>query len=166
MGVPKITNIGGCINDGSVALISLPEAQKLYLYYLLTSKTRELRLIIQGAAQSNLNTTIVRHIPVPLPPDYEQRFIVEELQRLLSVVDKLEATVETNLKQARALRQSILKQAFSGELVPQDPDDEPASVLLERIRAERLAAKPKARKGRKSNARPTKSNHAEQRGLF
>jgi hypothetical protein len=45
------------------------------------------------------------------------------------VVDRLEATVETNLKQAAGLRQSILKQAFSGELVPQDPDDEPASVF-------------------------------------
>jgi type I restriction enzyme, S subunit len=81
-------------------------------------------------------------------------------------VDKLEATVEANLEQAAGLRQSILKQAFLGELVPQDPDDEPASVLLERIRSERQAAKQKPRKGRKSNANPTRSYHAEQRGLF
>jgi len=82
------------------------------------------------------------------------------------VVDKLETTVEANLKQAAGLRQSILKQAFSGELVPQDPDDEPASVLLERIRSERQAAKPKASKGRKGNARPTASGPVEQIELF
>jgi type I restriction enzyme S subunit len=155
LGVPKITNIGGCINDGSVALVSLPESQKLYLYYLLTSKTQELRSINQGAAQPNLNTTIVRGIPVPLPPEEEQRFLVQELQRRLSLIDKLEATVEENLKQANALRQSILKQAFSGELVPQDPDDEPASVLLEQIRQERETTNPK---GRKKGGRVTKNS--------
>jgi len=102
----------------------------------------------------------------PLPPLEEQHFIVEEVERRLSVVDKLEATVEANLKQADGLRQSILKQAFSGELVPQDPDDEPAGVLLERIKAQLQAEKPKARKRRKSNTSSIRSNHAEQRGLF
>ena len=61
-------------------------------------------------------------------------------------MDKLEATVEANLKHTSGLRQSILKQAFSGELVPQDSEDEPASELLERIREGRQGAKPKARK--------------------
>jgi type I restriction enzyme S subunit len=82
------------------------------------------------------------------------------------VVEKLEATVEANLKQASALRQSILKRAFSGELAPQDPDDEPAGVLLERISEERQATKQKGRKQRKGKTSPTKHGHAEQGGLF
>jgi type I restriction enzyme, S subunit len=54
-----------------------------------------------------------------------------------SIIDQFEQTITTSLQQAEALRQSILKKAFSGQLVPQDPNDEPASVLLERIQAEK-----------------------------
>ena len=99
--------------------------------------------------------------PSLIPPLAEQRRIVAEVERRLSVIQQAEATVEASLVRAERLRQSILKQAFSGKLVPQDPDDEPASVLLERIRAEREVeaeasradkGKSRARRARKETA--------------
>ncbi len=88
--------------------------------------------------------------PIQLPPLAEQRRIVAEVERRLSVLNDLDATVERNILRSTRLRQSILKWAFEGKLADQDPDDEPASLLLERIRTEREAMKPKkkTRKGR------------------
>jgi type I restriction enzyme S subunit len=76
-------------------------------------------------------------VSVPLPPLAEQQRIVTEVEHRLSVVEGLEASIGANLKRAERLRQAVLKRAFAGELVPQDPSDEPAGVLLERIRVER-----------------------------
>ena len=83
---------------------------------------------------ASINLSVLSGFPIPLPPLAEQRRIVAEVERRLSVIQQTEASVEANLTRAERLRQSILKQAFSGKLVPQDPNDEPASVLLERIR--------------------------------
>ena len=80
-----------------------------------------------------------------LPPLAEQEQIVSEIERHLSVSNEIEAIIKSELKRSERLRQSILKQAFSGKLVSQDPNDEPASVLLEKIR-EKKKQQPKQRK--------------------
>jgi len=118
LGVPKITLIGGCINDGVAALLGLDHPLKLFLLYYLRSLTERLRGINQGAAQPNLNTTIIKAIGAPLPPLSEQHRIVAEVERHLSLADGLERIVTANLHRATRLRQSVLQAAFSGSLVP------------------------------------------------
>jgi len=89
------------------------------------------------AGQTGISGGDIKQMPVPLPPLAEQEQIVAEVERRLSVADDAAARVAAGLKRAARLRQSILKRAFAGALVPQDPTDEPASALLERIAAER-----------------------------
>jgi type I restriction enzyme, S subunit len=75
-----------------------------------------------------------------LPPLAEQKEIVKGIELRLSISDQVEEIMGTSIKYSNPLRQSILKRAFEGRLVPQDPNDEPASLLLERIKAERTKA--------------------------
>jgi type I restriction enzyme, S subunit len=90
----------------------------------------------------------------PLPPSAEQIEIVDEVGRRLSAAGKLLAKLEQQLTSARAARRTLLKEAFSGLLTPQNPNDEPASDLLERLRADRRAEaqKPKAKRMPKSES--------------
>jgi type I restriction enzyme S subunit len=91
-------------------------------------------------ARKTLNLEDVRLFPVGLPPVAEQSRILEEVDRHLSRADALAAAIAQSKRRAQRLRRAILAAAFRGRLVPQDPNDEPASVLLDRIRAEAAAA--------------------------
>ena len=115
-----------------------------------------------SAGQNNVSLSLIHRMPIPLPPLAEQRRIVAEVERRLSVIRQAGAAVGVNLVRAERLRQSILKQAFSGKLVPQDPNDEPASVLLESIRVEREASHADAKTSRQTRPRYGKSLSARQ----
>lgn len=95
-----------------------------------------------------LNKSKFSKLPIVLCPREEQLEIVRVLDAQFTIINALESDIEANLQKAEALRQSILKKAFAGELVPQDPADEAASELLARIRAEREAAPSKRRASR------------------
>ena len=139
-GQVSILDISACNSQNSAAIrVSEAGTSPEFVFYFLRSQYQETRQIGSGNNQPALNKSRVQEILFPLPPLAEQTRIVAEVERRLSVVQQAEATVEASLARAERLRQSILKQAFSGKLVPQNPDDEPTSALLERIRAEREA---------------------------
>ncbi len=91
----------------------------------------------QVAGQSNINSDDIRRMPIPLAPLDEQRRIVNKIEELFSFADQIERSVDEAKKRTDKIDQAILAKAFRGELVSQDPNDEPASVLLERIKQEK-----------------------------
>ncbi len=105
------------------------------------------------AGQTNLTLEVCRSLPFPLPPRDEQQEILAAIESVLDSIVSQGRSIDQALHQSAAQRQNILRAAFSGQLVPQDPDDEPASVLLERIRAERATQRgTPTRRGRKREA--------------
>ncbi|WP_343134524.1 restriction endonuclease subunit S [Xanthomonas sp. BRIP62409] len=149
-GQPAILAIDACHNQNTAALrvhdeYCVPE----YLYYYLWGKYEETRRFGGGNNQQALNKKSVQSLPFPLAPLAEQTEVVRRVEQLFAYADQLEAKVAAAQQRIDALTQSLLAKAFRGELVPQDPSDEPASVLLERIRTQR-AATPKPKRGRKA----------------
>ena len=136
-----------------------------FLELFVRTERDNLERFAPATAQKNINLQVLSELAVPLPPLTEQHRIVAEVERRLSVVQQAETVVGASLKRAGRLRQSILKQAFSGKLVPQDPNDEPASALLERIRTERAAAETPAKRQRKPRRRRSKPAPARQLGF-
>lgn len=128
LGVPKICTFETTFNDGIAAFLNLPKEALPYHYYFWVSKTKELRAINQGAAQPNLNTTIIENMDIPYPSLSEQKTIVKKIESAFAFADKAQAAITDALEQAKQLKQSILKRAFEGKLVPQDPNDKPIDL--------------------------------------
>jgi type I restriction enzyme S subunit len=131
--------------------VVLPEfAQLVFRTHVYTGVFRAVASITTNIAHLTLEKFEV--VRFPLPPLAEQIEIVAAADLRLSAVKAMERSLTTCFQQSNAQRQNILRAAFSGQLVPQDPNDEPASVLLERIRAEREARgamnKPRGRKAK------------------
>ena len=139
-GQAAILDIPAANNQNCAAIwVSVTEVLPEFVYFWLWSRYEITRSGGSGNNQPALNKSIVEMIPFPLPPVEEQREIVLEVDRYCSNLEHNLATLEVMGGRSSRLRQAILKRAFEGKLVPQDPKDEPASELLKRIRAAREA---------------------------
>lgn len=144
-GRPYISNVDGCIHDGwlvispAFGVVFDPD----YLYYLLSSPFAYDQFCgkVAGAVVQNLNSDKVATSVFPLPPLAEQRRIVAKIEELMPLVEKYgkaQTELDTlNQDLPRRLRQSVLQQAIQGKLVEQDPNDEPASGIIEKIKLEK-----------------------------
>ncbi len=119
----------------------------------------DLKFAVTGSAQPKLTQAALNRIEIALPPEDEQLRIVGEVERLLSGADQVVTAVRANLKRADAMKRAMLREAFDGRLVPQDPRDEPAHRLLERI-ADRAAGEPPANNHRRRGTKRTTEKKA------
>ena len=145
-GQTAILDIEATINQ-NIAAIALNHGliSSKYLWYWFQLQYEITRQVGSGSGPQALNCQRVRELPFHLPPLSEQQEIVHRVEALFKKADEIEARARKAKAFVYKLSQSILANAFCGELVPQDPNDEPASVLLERIKVERTKQEPKKR---------------------
>ena len=130
-----------CTNQGFKSLVPVLTCIDDYVYYCLIAFTPEIQSRTSGTTFKEISGTEFGKTLIPLPPLPEQQRIVKRIKEVLPAL-KMYDTAETTLRKMNndfpnKLRKSILQWAVQGKLVPQDPTDEPASILLERIREEK-----------------------------
>ena len=147
-----VTCIGATIGKTGLARVACTTNQQInavspadgiyseYFFFVMASPFGQHQVISNASATTLpiLNKSKFEKLPIPLPPLEEQRTILEQLDTALTACDAQQAAIAHGLKQAAAQRRNLLKAAFAGQLVPQDPGDEPASALLARIREAKI----------------------------
>lgn len=133
--------IPATINQAIAALVFYNSALKVkdYIKSYLLSSYEDMRRQAAGGVQPNLNLQIIGNLDIPLPPFSEQLFINEKLENSINLIENQSSNLKASLTLLNTQKRNILTAAFKGELVPQDPNDEPAQVLLKRIQQQREA---------------------------
>ena len=140
-----LLNIEATTNQACCACIPFSGINNRFLFFYLLSQKQNIQEKAEGGAQPNISKEKLINILFPLPPLSEQRRIVEKIEELLALVDDLETNktdLQSYIKQAKS---KVLEMAIRGELVPQNPEDEPASALLEHIKKEQKSSKSKGK---------------------
>lgn len=155
--IAKNVKLQVMLSDKILRFRLVEENLKQWLLFILRSTLgrKQIELLASGNQESmrNIGQEQIRKIALPLPPQAEINHIISSLEQNFVAINEQSISIKTSLKQSAAQRKNILKAAFSGQLVPQDPNDEPASVLLERIKAERVAQE---KTPKKANTRKVK----------
>lgn len=115
LGVPKILNISGCINDGSLAFLNL-SIDKNYLYYLLKSRTKIFREEMQISGQPNLNTDVVKGLDITMPNEKEQSDIAKFLDIKVSNINSLTEKIYYEIEKIKEAKQSLISEAVTGKI--------------------------------------------------
>lgn len=141
IGTVGILDIDAATNQAVAGITFYGEYNLDYLYYILFGLKDLLVAKGKGMAQMNINQTILKNTPIPVPPLAEQQRIVAKIEELMPLVEEYgkaeERLTALNAEFPDKLRKSILQQAIQGKLTERNPADEPASELLKRIRAEK-----------------------------
>ena len=143
IGTVGILNIDAATNQAVAGVTFFGEYSRDYMYYVLIGLKDILVSKGKGMAQMNINLTILKNTPIPIPPLAEQKRIVEKIEELMPLIEDYgkaeEQLSKLNAEFPDKLRKSILQQAVQGKLTERDPADEPASELLKRIKVEKEA---------------------------
>lgn len=146
--------IHAAINQACAAInVDQRQASISFIKLALWAQYEQMRALAEGGNQPNLNLSKIRGIPVRLPSEQEQSEIVRRVELLFKFADRIDATQSAAVTQTQRLAPLTLAKAFRGELAEQNPQDEPSSVLLQRI-AEKPPEKVKAKRGRPRLKKP------------
>jgi type I restriction enzyme, S subunit len=156
-----------CIGRGLASIRpKFPTVNNKILFFFLQMKIKELISFTTGSTFPNLTRDKLTKFLFPLIPNNEQIYIVQDIEKKFSIIKNIEITIKHHLKYATKLRNSILKYAFEGKLVPQDPNEEPAEILLERIKRERESTIPIKKEKSKITKREFIDNDSKQMRLM
>ena len=141
IGKVGILNIEATTNQACCACLPFNGIYNKFLFYYLMSQNKNFNKMGEGGAQPNISRTKIINYLFPIPPLKEQKRIVEKIEEIIPFVNEYgnykEDLDKLNSEFSNKLKSSILQEAIQGKLIPQDPNDEPASVLLERIKDEK-----------------------------
>lgn len=152
-----------------VAVLKLVDSVRpFYVQHILNSPFcyTQSQKYTHGVGNQDLGLTRMVNIVMPLAPLNEQQRVIEAIDKYISIIGKLENLIEDNMRRAEQMRQAILKQAFEGRLVEQDPNDEPASELLERIQEERQRRAKEETQKPKQQRKPKVNRQTKKQSLY